>query len=205
MTARPVAATDEVAAIVLAAGLSRRAGRNKLVDLLNGSPLVTQTLSTIQSSCADPVIVVVGHDALLVSEACARWDVITIINRKFREGLSSSLRAGLGEVPPQCCGALICLADMPFLKPSTLDALIDAFEPDKYDAAQPVHQGKPGNPVLLGRSLFAAVAELTGDEGARSLLAGLGPRLQLIEVDDPAIHRDLDTAEDLAAAGCEPP
>ncbi|MDB5364906.1 MAG: 4-diphosphocytidyl-2C-methyl-D-erythritol kinase [Rhodospirillales bacterium] len=189
-----------IAAIILAAGASRRAGTTKLVAPIDGVPMVARVVQTAIESKAEPVIVVVGHDSLRVSETYAHFEVITVLSSQWSEGMSRSLAAGLGEVPPDHDGTLVLLADMPYVRVSTLDALIDAFDPTRYQAVQPVYRGKPGNPVLLGRALFAQAATQDGDQGARALLAGLGDRLLRIEVEDPGVLRDIDTAEDLANA-----
>lgn len=190
----------QIAAILLAAGASRRAGTTKLVAPVDGVPMIRRTVQTAVESDAEPVIVVVGHDSLRVSESYADLDVITVLSSHWSEGMARSLAAGLGEVPPQHDGALVMLGDMPYVRSATLNALIAAFDPATHDAVQPLHRGKPGNPVLLGRALFERVQKLTGDRGARALLESLGDRLLQIEVGDEGVLRDLDTAEDLARA-----
>jgi molybdenum cofactor cytidylyltransferase len=190
-----------IAAIILAAGASRRAGTNKLLEPIAGVPMIARVVQTVLESRARPVITVVGNDPLRVSETYAHFEIITVMNNHWAEGMARSLSAGLGEVPPHADGALVALGDMPFVRAATLDALIDAFDPAQYDAVQPAYRGTLGNPVLLGRSLFErAVASSSGDEGARALLAELGPRLLRLEVEDPGVLRDVDTREDLAAA-----
>jgi molybdenum cofactor cytidylyltransferase len=189
-----------IAALILAAGASRRAGTTKLVAPIDGVPMIVRTVETATRSKTHPVIVVVGHDSLRVSETYAHLEVITVLSSHWAEGMSRSLAAGLGEVPPDHDGALVLLGDMPYVRAATLDALIDAFDPQLHHAVQPTYRGQPGNPVLLGRALFDATMKLTGDRGARALLEGLGDKLLRIEIDDPGMLRDLDTAEDLARA-----
>jgi molybdenum cofactor cytidylyltransferase len=190
----------EIAAIILAAGAARRAGTLKLIAPIEGLPMIARVVQTALVSSARPVICVVGNESLRVSEAYAHFEIVTVVSSHWAEGMARSLAAGLGEVPPHADGVLVLLGDMPFVHPSTLDRLIDAFDPAACDAVQPVHRGQPGNPVLLGRALFERAAAQTGDQGARSLLGELGERLRRLDVDDPGVLRDLDTAEDLAAA-----
>ncbi|GIL41331.1 nucleotidyltransferase family protein [Roseiterribacter gracilis] len=189
-----------IAALILAAGASRRAGTTKLVAPVGGVPMIARTVETATKSKALPIIVVVGNDSLRVSETYAHFEVITVLSSHWSDGMSRSLAAGLGEVPPDHDGVLVLLGDMPYVQVATLNALIDAFDPALHDAVQPLYRGQPGNPVLLGRSLFDATMKLTGDKGARALLDSLGDKLLRIEIDDPGVLRDLDTAEDLARA-----
>ncbi len=197
---RHTAHMPSIAAIILAAGASRRAGTTKQVAPIDGVPMIARTVEIATKSKAAPVIVVVGHESLRVSETYAHLEVVTVLSSHWQDGMSRSLAAGLNEVSPDHDGALVMLGDMPFVRPATLNALIAAFDPKKYDAVQPTYRGKAGNPVLLGRALFDAALQLTGDKGARALLDGLGGRLLRHDVDDPGVLRDLDTAEDLAGA-----
>jgi molybdenum cofactor cytidylyltransferase len=190
----------QIAAIILAAGASRRAGTTKLVAPIRGIPMIAHTVQAAVNSKAKPVIVVVGHDSLRVSETYAHFEVVTVLSSHWQDGMAHSLAAGLNEVPPQHDGALILLGDMPDVHSATLNKLIAAFDPARCDAVQPVYRGTPGNPVLLGRALFARIMQLSGDKGARSVLDGLGQRLLRIDVDDAGVLRDFDTAEDLARA-----
>ena len=125
-------------------------------------------------------------------------------NPKFASGLASSLSVGLSAMPGDVVGALVLLGDMPWIEPRLIDALIDAFLARKDAlAAVPSHEGRRGNPVLLGRGLFDAAMRLTGDEGARRLIGALsGDELVEVEASDMGVTFDIDTPDDLAAAQC---
>jgi molybdenum cofactor cytidylyltransferase len=187
-----------VAAIVLAAGRSTRmGGPNKLLLPLGGKPVVAHAVEAALASRARPVIVVTGHQADAVTEALADYDVLTVHNPDYATGLASSLKAGVRAVPEDADGALVVLGDMPAIPHQLLDHLIDAFgaRPDAT-AALPVHEGRRGNPVLLGRALFPAVLRLEGDEGARRLIGRDG--VVEVPVDDAGIAADVDTPEAFA-------
>lgn len=197
-----------VAALVLAAGRSRRFGRaNKLLAPLGGEPLWWPVLASACASRARPVIVVTGHEAPALRRSLAQFRsryrprarIRLVFNRRYRSGLASSLQAGLRALPPASAGALVCLGDMPGVDAALLDRLIAGF--GECDAAViPTLRGRRGNPVLLGRALFAAVQTLQGDEGARRLLAR-EPRLRLLETGGArAVLRDIDTRRDWLAA-----
>lgn len=192
-----------VAAVVLAAGQSRRMGsENKLLAPLGGAPLVCRAVAAAAASRARPVVVVTGHEADRVEAALAGMDVRTVRNPDYELGLSASLRAGLAALDKDgVSGALICLGDMPRVTAATLDRLIDAFEASGGRAVcAPVADGRRGNPVLWPADLFAAIKELAGDAGARELIARHADRLQTIDAAAAEIFHDVDTPEALAAA-----
>ena len=186
------------AAVVLAAGTASRyraeanGAATKLVALLNGKPLVRHVVESALASGARPAIVVTGHERALVEEALAGLSVQFVFNPDFATGLASSLKTGIAAVPADCAGAIVLLGDMPRVSAALIDRLVGEFaiRPD-IDAVAPVHAGERGNPVVLGRSLFAAVAKLTGDQGARKLFGAA--RIADVEVADEAVALDVDT------------
>lgn len=122
-------------------------------------------------------------------------------NVHFREGLSTSLRAGVAVLADDAAGVLVMLGDMPGVSPVDLDRLIDAFRTSGgRSVVRASHDGRRGNPVILPRSLFAAVGHLEGDTGARHLVEAEG--LDVIDVEiGAAAFVDVDTREALAEAG----
>jgi molybdenum cofactor cytidylyltransferase len=203
-----VAVTTGVGAIILAAGASSRfraAGGSeatKLVADLDGKAVVRRVAEAAVGSTARPVVVVAGHARNSVEEALADLGVELAFNPAFASGLASSLRVGLAAMPGDVKGALVLLGDMPWIESRLVDALIDAFLARRDAlAAVPLHEGRRGNPVLLGRGLFGAAMRLEGDEGARRLVAALAPEA-CVEVAAPDFSAilDIDTPGDLAAA-----
>jgi molybdenum cofactor cytidylyltransferase len=197
-----------VGAVVLAAGQSSRfragggADPTKLVVRLNGKPIVRRVGEAALLAKARPVVIVTGYARNLVEAAVAGLDVELAFNPRFASGLASSLRVGLSAIPGDVVGALVLLGDMPWIEPRFIDALIDAFLTRKDAlAAAPLHEGRRGNPVLLGRRLFDAAMRLAGDEGARRLIGSLSAD-ELVEVQAPDMSTvfDIDTPDDLAAA-----
>jgi molybdenum cofactor cytidylyltransferase len=193
-----------VAAIILAAGQSRRmGGANKLLATFGGEPLVRRTVQAAIASKADPVIVVTGHMADTVSAALDGLDIEITHNPDYAEGLATSLRAGLAAVPATVSGALVLLADMPGVSASVIDELSAAFSPRQgRSIVLPTAAGKRGNPVLWSRAYFPELMALTGDTGARHLLAEHDDAVTSVEI-GPAVALDVDTPEALKAAGGE--
>jgi molybdenum cofactor cytidylyltransferase len=152
--------------------------------------MVRRSAEAILASAIRPVLVVTGHDAARVRAALADLPLSFHHAPDFADGMSASLRAGIGALPADCSGALICLGDMPFVQPDTLDRLANFH--GGQAALFPVWQGKRGNPVLLARSLFPAIMKLTGDQGARSILSAIPDPVGELPVNDPGILRDID-------------
>jgi molybdenum cofactor cytidylyltransferase len=189
-----------VAAIVLAAGRSSRmAPANKLLELIDGAPIVRRVAGIALASGADPVIVVTGFDAARVAEALHDLKVTIVHNPAFEEGLSSSLRAGLLALPSDRDGALVLLADMPEIESSDLEALMAAFAAkDRQAICVPVRHGQRGNPVLWGAAYFAEMMRISGDVGAKPLMARHPEHVTEVPAGSNGIFADVDTASDLA-------
>ena len=195
----------DVAALVLAAGRASRwraaggGGATKLVADYRGRPLVRFSVEAALQSAAWPVVVVVGHARPEVEAALAGLDVRFVFNPDYAQGLATSLKAGVAALPEEVDGAVVLLGDMPEASAAVIDALVRGFLAGPgTKAAAPVVAGRRGNPVLLGRALFAEVARLEGDEGARGLLSSLAPEdISLVEVEGSGVVEDIDTPADM--------
>ncbi|WP_295810500.1 molybdopterin-binding/glycosyltransferase family 2 protein [uncultured Nitratireductor sp.] len=188
--------------VLLAAGQSRRMGEhNKLMASFDGVPLVRRTGAALAQSRVDGAVAVVGHEAERVRGALEGLGMVMAVNDAYAEGLSTSLKAGIAALPDEAMGALVMLADMPEIRSEDLDRLVEAFVKAGGNAVvRATHNGKRGNPVILPRALFAEVARLEGDTGARHVV-----EQELVGVVDvetgAAAHLDVDTPEALEKAG----
>ena len=190
----------KVAAIVLAAGRSSRmAPRNKLLELVEGKPIVARVAEAALGSGARPVIVVTGFEASRIEQALRDLKVTIVHNPAHAEGLSTSIQTGLQALPADNDGALILLGDMPEIESSNLEALMAAFAADQRQAiCVPVCHGRRGNPVLWGAAYFAEMMSLSGDMGAKQLMARHQERVTEVAVASDGIFADVDTLSDLA-------
>jgi molybdenum cofactor cytidylyltransferase len=187
-----------IAGLVLAGGRSSRmAPRNKLLETVGGEKMVRHVAATALAGGAQPVIVVTGHEAASVAGALRGLAVTIVANPDYADGLSSSLRAGLRALPACIDGALILLGDMPDIETSVLTALVAAFT-GPAAICVPVRHGRRGNPVLWGSAYFAEMMQLTGDSGAKPLMARHEAHLIAVEVATDSIFEDVDAPEDLA-------
>jgi molybdenum cofactor cytidylyltransferase len=198
----PVKPGKKIAAVVLAAGRSTRmGGPNKLTAEIKGKPLVRLAVEEALASHASPVIVVTGHQREQVEAALAGLDVRLVHNPDFAKGLGTSLKVGVAAVPADADGVVVCLGDMPQVNASLIDRLIAAYDPEKGAlVVAPVSDGQRGNPVLWSRRFFPDLMAITGDVGARHLLAGYGEAVAEVPVQEQGAFVDVDTPEALTAA-----
>jgi molybdenum cofactor cytidylyltransferase len=188
-----------VAALLLAAGQSRRMGSNKLLEEIDGRPMVARTAQRLLSSRARPIVAVLGNQAEAVDAALGKLPVERVQNPAYAEGLSTSLKRGLAALPPDIDGAIVCLGDMPLVAGRDLDRLIAAFDPLEGRAiVVPTRRGKRGNPVLWARRFFAEMAELAGDVGAKHLIGEHAELVAEVEMDSDGVLVDIDTPDALA-------
>lgn len=199
----PARATEPrrgAAALVLAAGRSSRAApRNKLlVQGPDGRALVARTVDQVLASALAPVLVVTGHEAERVEAALAGRDIQRVHNPEFAQGMAGSIRAGIEALPEGIAGVLVALGDMPLVSPALLDRMAASL-PGPDGIVVPTWQGTRGNPVLWGAGHRDALAGLSGDAGARGLLARHEAQIVEVEAEDDGCLRDFDTAEALEA------
>lgn len=197
-----------VGAIVLAAGRASRyrasGGREatKLVAEISGQPIVRRVVEAALNSRARPVVVVVGHARDVVETSLSGLEPTIVFNPDFAAGIASSLKTGLSALPADLAGALVLLGDMPYVAATLIDRLIGAFEaaPGAL-AVVPMVGSRRGNPALLARPLIERAEALSGDDGARRLLARLSPA-EVVEVDSAGLDAslDVDTPDDLDKA-----
>ena len=192
---KAVSKKPSVAALVLAAGQSRRMeGQNKLLMKIGGRPLVRRTVETVAASNVDHVVVVTGHQESEVRKALAGLNVTIVHNPRFADGLSTSLETGLESLEADVAAALVCLGDMPAVAADHINGLVATFDPENSRAiGVPAHNGKRGNPVLWARRFFDDMCSVSGDVGARHLIGANESLVYEVEFGDTAVLTDLDT------------
>jgi molybdenum cofactor cytidylyltransferase len=195
VTERAVA-QGPIVGVILAAGSSSRLGRPKQLLPLGGRPVLAHTLANASAAALDAIIVVLGHEAATIQEQVDLSGALIVINEAYREGQSTSLRAGLAALPPNTDAALFILGDQPLLGPAILDALIAARRSSAAPIVMPTYAGQRGNPVLIASALFPELATVTGDQGARGIIRAHAAEVQEVPITGDPPTDDLDTQED---------
>lgn len=180
--------------VVLAAGQSSRfkGTQHKLEQALNGSSVLGTTLSHVRASGL-PVVLVATQP---IAAHAHRWlparDIVTLSDEQARRGMGSSIAAGVSHTGSSA-GWLILPADMPLVRARSLRAVAAALATHPVVYAQ--YRGRRGHPVGLAAELYSELVLLSGDEGARRIVARYPVHGE--EVDDPGVLMDIDTVEDL--------
>jgi molybdenum cofactor cytidylyltransferase len=190
----------KIRGILLAAGYSKRFGSNKLLQALPpgspeaGVPIALAAAKRLLEVLPDSIAVVRPRAqklaALLRDAGCN-----TVLCKNAAEGMGTSLAAGV-RAADDAEGWIVALADMPFIRADTIRAVVHAIAGGAAMAA-PSYHGQRGHPVGFGRANFEALAALSGDHGARELLARHAASIALCETDDPGVLRDIDRPSDL--------
>ncbi len=195
-----------VAAIILAAGQSSRFKRgNKLLTLIDGVALIRRVALAASRSRASEIALVAapGGQDLIAAAGDGPWRAV--IAHDADKGLSASLGSGIASLSPAVDGAAVVLADMPGMSTQLIDRMITAFEQHRGDTIVfPRGNGeneRQGHPVVWPKSFFRDLQGLSGDTGAKALLAQYSDRCLAVTTDDPGAYFDVDREEDLAGHG----
>lgn len=181
--------------ILLAAGRSLRFGSDKLLcPLPNGTPIALAS-AMVMYAALPRVVAVVRDDSSALREMLESNGVETVLASSSGEGMGKSLAAGICATS-NAAGWIVGLADMPYVSPSTVGAVLAALEGGSPLAA-PIFQGRRGHPVGFARRFIVTLSTLQGDEGARQLLREHHDEITLIECADSGTICDIDRASDL--------
>ena len=195
-----------IVGILLAAGQGTRFGNAKLLAPLpasshgvTGGTALGAAASLHLMAALNEVVAVVRPGDFLLQQVLAATGARVVVCDRAAEGMGASLACAVAECA-DADGWLVALADMPWIAPSTIAAVADALG-DGAEIAAASYRGERGHPVGFARRYGPLLCELTGDEGARSLVAARRWALRLVEVDDAGVLRDVDRPEDLVQTG----
>ncbi|MBI5567446.1 MAG: nucleotidyltransferase family protein [Chloroflexi bacterium] len=185
-----------IAAIVLAAGQSRRMGQNKLF-LPYGESTVIDTIITELIACdgVRDIVVVTGHQADRLVVHLATYPVRCVFNPAYaRAEMLVSIQTGLRALPDEVTAALIVLGDQPRLRRQIVQRVIEAAEPDTLIV--PSYEMKRGHPILIPRSMWPSILALLPEASLRDVIRAHADHIRYITFDDDSVLRDIDTPED---------
>lgn len=182
----------KIAGLILAAGASRRMGRPKPLLELDGETFLDRVIGAFMPHCA-PILVVLGYNAEMIRHGILRGGHVRfVINPAPERGQLSSLQCGLREVPADAEAVIFTPVDLPAVRGSTVEALVQALREALADVVVPTFEGRHGHPVGLQRSLFAELLELPASASARDVIRRHAGATRYVAVDDPGIVRDVD-------------
>src|SRR5437870_1725965 len=170
-------------------------GQAKLLLPLEGRLVVRHVAERLLAAGLERIIVVAGTEHGAIEAALAGLPVEVVVNLHPEAGQAGSIRVGIGALPPGTQAALIALGDQPFLAGEIIPALLAARDRTGKAIVAPRYRDGRGNPVLFSRELFGELLDISGDQGARSVVERDAGRVTLVDFDLP-MPQDLDTPED---------
>ncbi len=183
---------EKISAIVLAAGLSRRMGCNKLLLELNGRPLLEHTLELIDKLGFVQKILITTRKTEEAVQIPSGF--VTAYNDCAENGLSSSLKLGVGLAT--CDYYMFFLADMPLLSEATVREIIAEVEPNKI--ILPIVDDNPANPVIFPKSLRQELLNVSGDKGGRGVIQAHKDCVKTVRFANSRAFMDIDNPDDYA-------
>jgi molybdenum cofactor cytidylyltransferase len=172
-------------------------GTHKLFVELGDKSILAHTLEAASSIPFEERVVVTGSQREDVERVARSFPVRCVFNEGYASGMAGSIRAGVNALTAGADGVMIVLADMPFVQAATYTQLLDSLVEHPDCIAVPIMHGKRGNPVLFPMAYKQELTNLTGDAGAKPILARFAASVREVAVDDVGIFADLDTHEDL--------
>lgn len=188
--------------IILAAGQSARmGGRDKLLEPVDGLPLLRRQARMARAVSEGPVLVALPPAPHPRYDTLAGLEVTPVPVHDAAEGMNASLRAAFAAVPLGAPAAMLVLGDLPDLTAEDLKSILQAadFTSDILIWRGATAEGAPGHPVIFAAALFPEFQKLTGDGGGQAVVAAAQDRVQLVPLPGQRARRDLDTPEDWAA------
>ena len=186
----------DVAAIVLAAGQSRRMGFPKALLPIDGHTFLQHVVAALAASRASAIYVVLGSDHQRIRAEVDVAPAEVVLNPNWEQGQLSSLVTGLCALPPgRYDAALMALVDHPLIDPVVVDAVIGGFEATGRPIVVPVHDGRRGHPVLFAAALFPELLAAPLDQGARAVVRAHADEVLEVPTPAPGILADIDTPQ----------
>jgi molybdenum cofactor cytidylyltransferase len=181
--------------LILAAGESKRFGKTKQLLSIGTQTVLQKTIGNYINSNASQVIVVLGHQSEQIAASIRNMPVTVVINNNYKQGMGTSIVAGLSAVKTGTEGIMLALADQPLVDTETINFLIHAFKSGGKGIIIPVYKGKRGNPVIFDNKYMDQLLHLTGDIGGREIIKNNPGDVIEIPVNSEGVLLDIDTEE----------
>lgn len=185
-----------ICAMVLAAGLSRRMGVQKLLLPFGGKTVIAHIVDQIIESTVDETYVVVGHEGERVSRELSDRRISIVVNSEYESGMLSSVRCGLIALPQECRAVLVALGDQPSLTTKLLDQMVRSFKETEKKILVPIHNGRRGHPLLFSLGYRDEIMTRYDDVGLRGLLNAHPDDVFDLSVSTSSVLLDMDYPPD---------
>jgi molybdenum cofactor cytidylyltransferase len=183
-----------VAAIVLAAGQSKRMGYPKLTLKWGNTTIIGKVVEILTASGVNDILVVTGGAHNEVEAALEGQPARTVFNPDFLQGeMLSSLKIGLTALNPEVRAALVVLGDQPQMEEGVVRAVLQAYQDSGDALVVPSYNNRRGHPWLVDRALWGAIQNLNNSKILRDFLHDQEDKIHHVNVNTGTIHQDLDT------------
>jgi len=186
----------EIYAIILAAGKSERMGKNKMLLPFRGKSMIRTVIDNIMHSGIEHIRVVLGAYREDMMAAISDLPVESCYNANYEQGMYTSVQCGFRNLPATADAALLFLGDQPMVPGEVARQIIRAYQKSEKGILIPVHRGKRGHPVMIGREYANLIETSVPANGLHTLFAIHKNDIQEVEIDTPVILRDIDTEYD---------
>ena len=182
-----------IAGLILAAGESRRMGRDKALLTFHGKSFLEAIIQNLNAAGIEKITVVLGHHAEVIQAKVDLAAAQVVVNHEYQRGQTSSLQVGLEAVArDQPAAVILCLVDPPAVSAEVIARLMEHFESTHAPVIIPTHKGEHGHPVVISKALFPELLALVPGEPANAVIRKYRPETQFIEVADRGILIDVD-------------
>ena len=187
-----------IKAILLAAGQSKRLkGENKLIKKFKNKPLINHVLSSLVKSKVNKIIIVLGYENKQLRKIIKKNKKnIFVTNKKFKSGMSTSIRSGLRKISKKDKGFMIVQSDMPFIKSLDINKIYNSIKKGKSLVHALKFKNKVGNPIGFDISVINKFKKIKGDIGAKFMVKRLRKNTNFIKVSSSKIFKDFDLKKD---------
>jgi molybdenum cofactor cytidylyltransferase len=185
-----------ICAVVLAAGLSRRMGVQKLLLPFSGKTVIAHIVDQLLASTVDEIHVVAGHQAERISAELSGRALSVVKNPDYKSGMLSSVRQGLASLPEKCRAVMVVLGDQPSVTTELVDKMLQAFAATEKSILVPLYEGKRGHPILFCSLYRDEILTHYDDVGLRGLLHSHPGDIYELTVSDASVLCDMDYPED---------
>jgi len=185
-----------IVGIILSAGESKRMGTPKQLLPWGKSIILQQVIKNAQTSRLGMILLVLGsHADEIAGKIKISSKTRIVINRDFKEGMSSSVKCGVINAPEEAEAYMLLLGDQPFIGSAIINKLIDSYQTDKHGIIIPVYDGRRGHPVVFDVKYKKELLAI-GDGGAKVVVENHVPDILEVSQDSPEVLTDIDTSQD---------
>jgi molybdenum cofactor cytidylyltransferase len=184
---------NDIWAIILAAGESKRMGRPKMLLPFNGSTMIETVLENVSGSNVDKIAVVLGDEKDAIASVIGKFKIKSCYNENFKEGMLSSVNCAFKNLPSDYRAAMVFQGDQPFIRKEVIDTIIESYLSSEYGIVIPVYDGRRGHPILIDRKYDNEIKKLNPEIGLRELTLRFHEDVLEVKTEEPGILRDFDT------------